>query len=65
MKCSENLLYYNLSFEFDYKVFNGRLRIKIFGGSEDAQRLSTTSYPRDVDLRNGSRQKGRESTPAK
>jgi hypothetical protein len=39
-------LYYNLSFELDYRVLSGRWRIE------------TTPYPRDADLKNGSRPKG-------
>jgi hypothetical protein len=55
MKCSQVKLYYNLTFEFDYKVFSGRLRIKIFCGREDTQRLRTIPCPRDADLKNGLR----------
>jgi hypothetical protein len=30
MKCSKIKCYYNLSFEFDYRVLSGRQRIKRF-----------------------------------
>jgi hypothetical protein len=40
--------------------------MKIFYESENTRQLRTTPYPRDVDLKNGSHQKGeRESTPTK
>jgi hypothetical protein len=59
MKCSK-------SFEFDYRVLSGRLRIKTFCGSENTQQLRTTPCTRDADLKNDSYRKGeRETIPAK
>jgi hypothetical protein len=51
-------LYYNLSFKFDYRVLSGRLRIKDIFAEVNTRQLRMTPYPRDADLRNGSRRKG-------
>jgi hypothetical protein len=36
MKCLKVKLYYNLSFEFDYRVLSGKLRIKDICGSDQS-----------------------------
>jgi hypothetical protein len=53
--------YYNLSFEFDYRVLSGKFRINIFAEAV-AHRSRMTPYPRDADLRNGSRREGERET---
>jgi hypothetical protein len=56
-------LYYKLSFEFNYRILSGRLRIKYICESENTRQSRTSPCPRDADLRNGLHcEGGREHT---
>jgi hypothetical protein len=51
-------LYYNLSFEFDYRVLSGRENKIYFLEVKTLDKSGTTPCPRDADLKNDSHQKG-------
>jgi hypothetical protein len=56
-------IYYNLSFEFDYRVLSGRENKIHFLEAETLDESGMAPCPRDADLKNGSRRKGeREHT---
>jgi hypothetical protein len=48
-------LYYNLSFEFDYRVLSGRENKIHFTEAETLDKSGTASCPRFADLKNESR----------
>jgi hypothetical protein len=59
-------LYYNLSFEFDYRVLSGRLiENKNNLRKQNTRRSRTTPCPRDVDIRMAHVGRERENTPIK
>jgi hypothetical protein len=51
-------LYYKISFEFDYLVLSGRLRIKHICESDNTRQSRMAPYTRDVDIKNDSCRKG-------
>jgi hypothetical protein len=58
-------IYYNLSFEFDYRVLSGRENKIHFLEAETLDESGMAPCPRDADLKNGSRRKGERKTTTK
>jgi hypothetical protein len=58
-------LYYNLSFKFDYRVLNGRLRIKHFVEAETLDGQERHLALEMPTLRMAHVERGRENTHAK
>jgi hypothetical protein len=58
-------LYYNLSFEFNYRVLSGRENKIHLLEAKTLDELGTTPCPRDADLKNGSCWKRERDAPIK